>query len=235
MFVYGKSLRPGLLAMLSVPALWMAQLAPASDAGMAAADQVSEISYIDFMDNWLYTHAGDNRGYGPEHDLARDNILNHFNSLGLQTSLHPFTFTAGSTYSGANNVIGVLPGAATPGQLVIIGGHYDSDDNPGADDNASGTAGVMEAARVMSQYSFDHSLMFVAWDGEEKGLVKELAMRFERFVNKRLGRGHVKVHVAIFPVARNQWRRDDRGYHCHQTSRRQPIARERNQDRVCHH
>ena len=36
----------------------------ASDAGMAAADQVSEVSYYNFMDEWLYTHNGDNRGVG---------------------------------------------------------------------------------------------------------------------------------------------------------------------------
>ena len=78
--------------------------------------QLSASSYQDHLNYDLYTHAGDNRGwqwdsgtsqYKPstQHDLARDNILNHFSSLGLQASLDPFTF---SNYSGANNVIGFL-------------------------------------------------------------------------------------------------------------------------------
>ena len=40
--------------------------------------------------------------------------------------------------------------------------------------------------------------------GQEKGLAKEMATHFEQFLNKRLGRGHVKIHVVIIPVARNQ-------------------------------
>jgi hypothetical protein len=144
--------------------------------------QLDAASYQGFLNRDLYTHAGDNRGfeynsgagqYEPtaQHDLARDNVLSHFNSLGLASSLDPFTFTAGKkTYAGANNVIGILAGVTNPTQYVVICGHYDSVQNPGADDNASGTAGVMEAARVMSQYTFETSIMFVAWDGEEKGL-----------------------------------------------------------------
>ena len=42
----------------------VAFVASASDEGMAAAQQVSEASYRDFLDNWLFTHAGDNRGVG---------------------------------------------------------------------------------------------------------------------------------------------------------------------------
>ena len=139
-------------------------------------------SYRGFLNDDLYAHDGDNRGFvwnsgaaryepAAQHDLARNNILAHFNSLGLAGSLDPFSFSSGGkTYAGANNVIGVLTGATTPGQYVIIGGHYDSVQNPGADDNASGVAAVMEAARIMSRSTFDTSIMFVAWDAEERGL-----------------------------------------------------------------
>jgi len=145
-------------------------------------DQLDAATYQGFLDNDLYTHDGDNRGFAwnssasqyepaPQHDLARDTILGYFNSLGFASSLDPFSFSAGGkTYAGANNVIGVLTGATTPERYVVIGGHYDSVQNPGADDNASGVAGVMEAARIMSQSTFETSIMFVAWDGEEKGL-----------------------------------------------------------------
>ncbi len=54
--------------------------------------------------------------------------------------------------------------------MYLVGAHYDSVDNPGADDNASGVAAVMEQARVLTQYQFDASLVFVAFDREEQGL-----------------------------------------------------------------
>ena len=146
-----------------------------------AVSRLSSANIQNSLDTLLYTHNGQNRGFtsgGPDiqvptaqHDLARDNIFNHFQNLGFQTSLDPFTYTAGgNTYQGANNVIGILPGTSRADRYYILGGHYDSVGNPGADDNASGIAGIMEAARVLSGYSFEASLMFVAWDGEENGL-----------------------------------------------------------------
>lgn len=63
---------------------------------------------------------------------------------------------------------------------------------------------VMEKRRVIRLLTVYSPGRYYLVDGEEKGLVKEMATRFEQFVNKRLGRGHVKVHVAVIPVARNQ-------------------------------
>ncbi|MFQ5807637.1 MAG: M28 family peptidase [Phycisphaerae bacterium] len=145
----------------------------ASDEGHAAADQVSEASYRYFLgDNQgvegiLYTHVGDNRGFGPEHDLARDNIAGEFESFGLIVTLEPFTY-GGDTYY---NVVGTKIGTTFPDQEYIVGGHYDSVNNPGADDNASGTALVLEAARIISQYDSDYTIRFIGFDREEQGLV----------------------------------------------------------------
>jgi hypothetical protein len=74
------------------------------------------------------------------------------------------------------NVVAVLPGVRNPERLIVIGAHYDSytgNQNyaPGADDDASGTACVIECARVLSKYRFDNTLVFVAFCGEEVGLV----------------------------------------------------------------
>jgi Zn-dependent M28 family amino/carboxypeptidase len=54
----------------------------------------------------------------------------------------------------------------------VIGGHYDhlEGDRPGGDDNASGTAGVLEAARVLSQYQFESTIRFIGFNAEEDGL-----------------------------------------------------------------
>jgi VCBS repeat-containing protein len=130
-------------------------------------DQISEASYTDIHQDLLYTHSGDNRGLnGPQHDLARNNIFDYFSDLGLETSLDPFTYNGGTYY----NVVGVQPGTTRPDDIYILGTHYDSVNNPGADDNASGVAAVMEAARVLSAYEFGATLVYIAFDREEQGL-----------------------------------------------------------------
>ncbi|HSJ30566.1 MAG TPA: M28 family peptidase [Longimicrobiales bacterium] len=77
------------------------------------------------------------------------------------------------------NVIATLRGITHPDRYVIMAGDIDSrasngsdftSDAPGANDNASGMAGVIEAARVMSQHRFGKSVVFVGLSGEEQGL-----------------------------------------------------------------
>lgn len=77
------------------------------------------------------------------------------------------------------SVIAVLKGKTDPGRYVIMSGDIDSrvtdpmnatSDSPGANDNASGVAGVLEAARVLTQYQFNGSIVFAALLGEEQGL-----------------------------------------------------------------
>jgi len=137
---------------------------------------VSQASYTSYLGvpspgtpaGILYTHLGDNRDIGgAQHDLARTNILNTFTSLGLNAYLFPFSY-GGNTYY---DVVGVKPGVWNPSTVYIVGSHYDSVNNPGADDNASGTAGVLEAARVLSRYPFSATLVFIAFDREEQWLI----------------------------------------------------------------
>jgi hypothetical protein len=78
------------------------------------------------------------------------------------------------------NIFAVLPGRDTANhQVLILEGHLDSRCEvlcdtacfaPGADDNASGSAIVMELARILSNYTFDHSILFLLTVGEEQGL-----------------------------------------------------------------
>jgi len=74
----------------------------------------------------------------------------------------------------SQNVIATLPGTLYPDQYVVLGCHYDSysysGDAPGADDNASGSAGILEIARILSQYDFNRTIIFCAFSGEEYGL-----------------------------------------------------------------
>lgn len=77
----------------------------------------------------------------------------------------------------APNVIGVKRGRINPRPIYVICGHIDNtsdhapDHCPGSDDNASGTAAVIEAARVFQDISFAYSVYFIGFTGEEQGLV----------------------------------------------------------------
>ena len=79
--------------------------------------------------------------------------------------------------SHAPNVIGIKRGVVYPDSIyAVVCGHFDAtslfapDIAPGADDNASGTAAVIEAARVMKDYNFEYSVRYIAFSGEEFGL-----------------------------------------------------------------
>lgn len=78
-----------------------------------------------------------------------------------------------------NNVVAIQKGKTNPNNYIIIGGHMDSrvsspnnytDDAPGANDDAIGVAASLEAARILSQYEFHNSIVYVAFAGEEQGL-----------------------------------------------------------------
>ncbi len=115
----------------------------------------------------LQTHGGDNRNNGTaDHAAAMLTITGYFTSYGLATSYHTF----GSGGYGTN-VVATLPGIGpNASRIYLIGAHYDSVNCPGADDNASGVAAVLEAARILSQYRFRATLQFIAFDQEEDGL-----------------------------------------------------------------
>jgi Zn-dependent M28 family amino/carboxypeptidase len=135
--------------------------------GAAAAAQVDESSYRHYLDDELYTHYGDNRGFGPEHDLARNNIAVIFSSFGLVVRLHAFEYS-GTTYY---NVVATKLGTLDPTAEYIVGAHYDSVENPGAVDDASGVAVLLESARILSKYDSDYTIRFIAFDREEQGMI----------------------------------------------------------------
>jgi len=77
------------------------------------------------------------------------------------------------------NVVAIQRGTADPNRFVMMSGDIDSrvsdpldgvSDSPGANDNASGMAGVIESARVLTKYEFPGSIMYVGLSGEEQGL-----------------------------------------------------------------
>ena len=77
------------------------------------------------------------------------------------------------------SVIAIQRGSTDPSRYVIMSGDIDSrvsdvmdftSDSPGANDNASGVAGTLEAARILTQYTFNGSIVYAALAGEEQGL-----------------------------------------------------------------
>ncbi len=77
------------------------------------------------------------------------------------------------------NVLAIQKGSKYPNRYIIMSGDIDSrisdptnytDDAPGANDNATGMAGTLEAARVLSKYTFENSIIYVGLSGEEQGL-----------------------------------------------------------------
>jgi hypothetical protein len=105
--------------------------------------------------------------YQPGNALAEVYLRQKLESYGLQTITQSFN-------SSGNNVLATQVGSIFPNRKFIICAHYDDMPAgpiaPGADDNASGTAAVIEAARIFSQYSFPFTIIYALWDMEEQGL-----------------------------------------------------------------
>lgn len=101
-----------------------------------------------------------------------DYICSVFESNGLVATRDPFVF---DDFNMVNS-IGEKLGAATPDTIYIICSHSDSTGTipwsyaPGADDNGSGTAAVLAAAEILSDYEFNATIRFIAFSGEEQGL-----------------------------------------------------------------
>eukprot|EP00041_Stephanoeca_diplocostata_P034128 m.1146498 g.1146498 ORF g.1146498 m.1146498 type:complete len:516 (-) comp24467_c0_seq16:3233-4780(-) len=91
---------------------------------------------------------------------------------GIDASMQEFTCCGSTT---ARNVIATKPGDGSGGrEIVVVGAHMDSLPSgttaPGAVDNGSGTAAVMMLAKVLSQYTFNRTIEFVAFGAEEQGI-----------------------------------------------------------------
>ncbi|VGO16740.1 Aminopeptidase YwaD [Pontiella desulfatans] len=152
-------------------------------------DDVTLGSYSNFHNN-LFVSTGHSRGFSHnaglrepayQHDLARDYIASNLVAMGYDTQLDPFHFEFdGYQYTNCNNVVAIKPGLSGT-NILVIGAHYDTADLgntdapvtntcPGADDNASGVAALLEIATVVKEYTFRDTIYFIAFDGEEKGL-----------------------------------------------------------------
>ncbi|NCI47959.1 M28 family metallopeptidase [Sediminibacterium soli] len=136
--------------------------------------------------NTLSTQTQPNRGIG----AARNWVLSRFNEFARQsngrlsafidtTTLQPGGRVDTATLLG--NVVATLKGTdPNDNRIFIISGHLDNmrsnvrdrdGDAPGANDDGSGSAAVIECARIMSRHSFPATIVFVTVSGEEQGLL----------------------------------------------------------------
>lgn len=98
--------------------------------------------------------------------IATDLIYHRFFELNL--SARKQTFMLGG-YEG-QNLIGIQKGQITEPEVLLLMAHYDThEESPGANDNASGIAAMLEAARVLSEFSFQKSIQYLAVDLQKQG------------------------------------------------------------------
>jgi hypothetical protein len=129
-------------------------------------DQVDSVQVFEYLSE---IEGSRHRTASPEH-LAdvQEMLVTSFNEFQLETDIQAFDY---GQYE-AQNIIGRMIGTHADTAFYIIDGHYDSVSNsPGADDNGSAVAGVLEALRVLSKYAYRKSVKFIGFDLEEAGLV----------------------------------------------------------------
>jgi len=139
------------------------EINPEIQAMLNQVDTVNIYNSIAWMQQFL------REAYSPEALLTQNWLIEQYEQLGLEPSIHYFINISNDTLD-AGNVVVVQRGTVYPDEYIIVSSHYDHNSGPGADDNASGTAGVLEAARILSQYSFDRSIIYINFNAEENGL-----------------------------------------------------------------
>lgn len=120
----------------------------------------------------------DRSTFSPTLGLSRSWIGSRFEALGLSVSFPRYSFTYQNQSYQNSNVLGFYQGSTSPDEWIVIGGHYDSRNvnilatalTPGAEDNASGCAGVIELARAITKVKPNRSVLFFCYSGEEQGL-----------------------------------------------------------------
>ena len=174
------------------PAAWRANV----------SQVVAQIDADRWFDTMAALSAFNRNSYSPNLVQSRDWILARFREAGLATQSFPFTLSGITSCTPTppavqlSNPIGVKQGRNLPNEWIVIGAHYDSRNvnrcdgtqapQPGANDNASGCAGVIELARAFANVPTERSVLFMCFSGEEQGLVGS-----RRYVESLQGNGEI--------------------------------------------
>lgn len=147
-----------------------------------AVSQQQLVAYVQTLENFYTRNSfssvdSETRGIG----AARRWIFSEFERVGngrLQVENDDFNLNFAGFFAPQRNVVATLPGSNPNGGVVIVLAHYDNrpaevadgfSRAPGANDNASGVALLLESARVLSAYTWSQTIIFLAVAAEEQG------------------------------------------------------------------
>ncbi len=154
---WSRRLLASLIVLIGLPSL--APAGPAPDPGAVRA-ALSAAVELDRLRDHVAALEGQ-RFTGTERAVARAYLSSQLTSFGYSPSV-----------DAAGNVIATRPGSVRPNDVFLVGAHFDTvQGTPGADDNASGVAGLLELARILAQHEFEATVTFVGFDLEEFGWV----------------------------------------------------------------
>ncbi|MFN1834883.1 M28 family peptidase [Balneola sp. MJW-20] len=190
MRIYNKLLLSLIACIIATP------IVSAQDYRTSELNTIGEAPSSEWMEKYIQTLVD----FGTRHTLsdttsntrgigaARRWIKTEFERISEECGGCLEVFYVGDTIEGTRripnptevvNVIAIQRGTTDPNRMIMMSGDIDSrvsdpldgtSDSPGANDNASGVAGVIEAARVLSKYEFNGSIVYAALSGEEQGL-----------------------------------------------------------------
>jgi len=134
---------------------------------IAEVSQDSLESYLETLQSYMVRLAGTTQNYA-----ARDWLVSKFQSFGYtNVTTDLFQSYVYDDYYNCYNVICSKTGTVYPDRQIVIGAHYDAvPGSPGADDNGTGSAAVLEIARVLAEVDLDMTVIFILFDSEEQGL-----------------------------------------------------------------
>src|SRR5262249_49653376 len=109
----------------------------------------------------------------PGNTRAAAYLLDRYRSFGYQPEYQTFEYRIRNGPTGQTaNVVATLKGTTNPELIYVVSSHYDSVAiGPGADDDSSGTAALLETARILSRHPQPATIIFASFTGEEAGLV----------------------------------------------------------------
>lgn len=139
---------------------------------------INEVNIENLTASVEYLQAFESRYYNSNKAYEAANwIQEQFDNMSiLETEQFPFEYLGNEC---APNIIAIQWGTKYPDEYVVCGSHLDSYSLsgmcPGADDNATGVATVIETARILSQHNFERSIIYCAFGAEEMGLIGSAA------------------------------------------------------------
>lgn len=96
-------------------------------------------------------------------DNSRAFLTEEYKKLGFETALHPF--------GSGTNFIAEKKGSVDPSKVLVLSSHIDSVGNKGANDNGTGTIGLLAVAKELAKNNYGYTIRVLGFDREEKGLV----------------------------------------------------------------